>query len=165
MPTWTFYRLADGAVLQRQFTGPAHALQANIPPGCGALPISFDDSAARRVVGDTVVPWQPPKPPATAARDWQWSEATRQWQPVPSLPALRARAAAWLRRLMQQREAVQSGRVRELLLALSAGGSATPEAAAALQRINDDIEALRSHLVAVPGADRAALLALLELRP
>lgn len=164
MPTWTFYRLADGAVLRQQFTGPERALAANTPAGCGAIAGSFSDGAALRVVEGRAVPWQPPAPAATAAREWRWDAAAQRWQPAPTLQALRAQAAARLRRLMEQREAQQGRRVREMLLALASGAD-TVAAAAGLQRINDDIEALRGKLASVPGADRETLLAMLETTP
>lgn len=99
MITWSFYRKGTGLFTGRSFGGPVDLLEANTPPGCGAVAGVFD-RLSQRVDTDAVAPpeddgsWQPPvidyrppAPPSDEYRVWVWDEGAKRWVDEPTLAA------------------------------------------------------------------------------
>lgn len=101
MNTWHFYDLASGVFSGQAFSGPWDSLEANLPPGHGAMANVVDWRSQRVDVSSlTVVDWQPPAPPADSMRSWDWEPSIRRWVAVDTVAAVSARVRAERDRLL-----------------------------------------------------------------
>lgn len=85
-----FYRLTDGVFSGLSFSGPEASLEANTPPGCGAIDMAMvTDWPSQRVdvASGDVVDWQPPAPPDTEWQTWSWDPDSRRWLASPTVAA------------------------------------------------------------------------------
>lgn len=88
--TWSMYALDTGVFTGVRFSSRDEGLlQANIPPGCGALEGIFNPARQRYdgQIGE-VVAYTPGPPADDQWRTWAWSEEAGRWLEMPTPLAL-----------------------------------------------------------------------------
>lgn len=142
------FNASTGEFTGRSFDGAAGLtdLAAMLQPGHDLMPGIFDHLSQRvDVATGLVVDFQPEAPADDALRTWVWSPQARRYLAVPTLLGRKTPVLEQLQQQMAQLEAAEQGRpMRELLLALMAGGPPDPEALARLQAAEQALAGLRS---------------------
>ncbi len=157
---------STGFFTGRSFDGSAGLteLAMMLQPGHDLMPGTFDHLSQRvDVASGQVVDFQPAAPTDDELRTWVWSPQARRYQAVPTLLGRKAPLLERLEQQMAQMESAEQGRpMRELLLALMAGGTPDPAALDRLQAAESALAALRAKHQAVQGC--ASVEALEELQ-
>ena len=112
MKSWSFYDSVTGRLSPKHASGPDD-WRPNIPASCAAIE-GIHDHLSQRVDVDTgqVIDWQPLQPDA----DHEWNTDSRRWQLKVDVAATIERDL-WARHRIQELEAKQARRVREILAA------------------------------------------------
>lgn len=166
----SFYNPATGLFTGDRYTGAEPAL--NCPPGQAWVDgVYKPDAHAVQLITDdfgnqvpTIVPYQPPAPPATEWETWGWDGAQHRWVSQPTLAALK-RAAN--QPLLRQLEALDVKVVRpagEIAEALVQGLAAPADSLQRLQQLNAEKAQIRQQLQAIAASTSADQLASLELQ-
>lgn len=80
MSDWSFYRVSDGVLADRIYSGSADHLDANTPPGHAALSGRHDHLRVRMDMSSKqLVAYKPPQPIEHQFCTWQWSDESWQW--------------------------------------------------------------------------------------
>lgn len=157
MSAWHFYRLADGGLTGRTFSGPQDALSLNLPDGCGAIDGHFDPQSQRvNLATGLVEDWQPPAPPDTELLVHYWDAGSKRWLATPTLAALKLRVQAPVMARIDQVEAGQPRALREAALATT--DAAREAAQARLRALDTEIAIQRQRLAAIDAAASAEAL-------
>lgn len=166
----SFYNPATGLFTGDRYTGSEPAL--NCPPGQAWIEGAYrpDTHAVQLITDDfgnqvpTIVPYQPPAPPATEWETWAWNSAQHRWISQPTLAALKREAN---RPLLRQLEALDAKVVRpagEIAEALVQGLAAPPDSLQRLQQLNAEKAQIRQQLQAIAASTSAEELASLDLQ-
>lgn len=159
MKVYSFYELATGSFTGSHITCPDAWLEQNTPGGCGAME-GLHDPLCRRVNLGTgeVEAYVPDKPADTSSETWTWNAAIERWQSAPTLAALKAQAVDAVMAALERQELSQARAQREVLLALMAGATPSPDAVARLQAVEDNCAVLRGVMASMQAAsDKAGL--------
>lgn len=148
MNLWSFYDLASGLFLGRQFSGPTEALASNTPPGAAALEGSYHpDRWAVDLATGGVVPRTPPRPADTELYTWELHPVIRVWEQVPTFEGQRAAMVGEAMQELVAAEGTTDRALRELILA----DPASPAHARMLQ-IEAAVQAIRTRIAAIKAA-------------
>lgn len=152
MPTWSFYRVADGQLTGRSFSGPESLLQTNTPPACAAILGSWD-YLSHRVVNGSIVDWVPPAPAPTMYEAAVWSSADRRWVMQPTAAGNTKAANDQIKAQITAMEMASIRTLREAILALASAAPAPAAGAPAvadLTGVDEEIVNLRNQLQMEP---------------
>jgi hypothetical protein len=89
MKTYSFYRAADGMLMDMAYSGPPGPLNDNTPAGYVAIEGRFDHMATRIDVATGLpVDFQPTAPPDDEAQTWAWDSSLKRWAASPTQAAI-----------------------------------------------------------------------------
>ncbi len=160
MNSWHFYRLSDGVLIGRTYTGQEADLPINTPEACGAVRGHFDHARQRvNLCSGQVEDWQPP-PPDNEMMKHEWDAEARRWLARPTLAALKHTALSAARGDIDR---IETGQARALREALTADDADTKQVALGrLLAIDARIETHRQQMLRIAAAiDEQSLDALL----